>query len=286
MTADIRHLLPEGQYQEHQKTLEIVTSLITTFIHAYWFDYGSLGKVKKQLEEALGGVHSHFNNGDKEAHLIIYLSDRDDFCLSLPKSEAGCLQMQDRFENALKRIKSGKISISDWAMHSKHGSAVHGLCQILHHLSRKKKEDVFLADRFAVLALAKGSEETIETKSLEELIVLAERRLAEQKDRWSRRALGMLGIQRTRNFLHADRGEDCSREDIITLKASLPESVKQRKHNRLENIVDFPGCKALNLRVRKISEDDWGQMNLHTDAWRSHLLVELKPGPYPHRRNR
>ena len=191
--------------------------------------------------------------------------------------------MQSRYEAALERMSKGRLAVTDWADGDIDGRAIAVLCHVLQHLHRsEEQEDVFLADRLAVLSLARATERPVEGKALAQLVEMAAERLSEQKDRWSRRALNSLGVQRTLNLLHLDRSGDGPREDCIPVDSELPRSIAQRRGDPLHAIVDFPGCEALGLKVKDMIHEENGRLLLRTDAWSPKNLVELRPGAYPY----
>lgn len=282
MIEDARSLLPRAQYERHADIMQNVVGSLKEFVAAYWHDYPAAGAIRKRIEETLPGSRTHFNNGPSRADLFIYLSDKDDYTLKLPRSEAGVVQMQRRLDTAIERIRSGKTTIADWASYDSMNGQVHNLTHILHHLDRRREteEDLLLADRFAVLRLAAATEKTLEGRSLEQLVTMATERLTEQRDRWSRRSLNRLGIQRSRNLLHADRGEDAPPESILPVETRLPESVMSLRNAPLHSIVDIPGCEALGLKITRITREEGGMVHLHTDSWKpSNLAVLRIPKP-------
>ena len=278
MIEEARSLLPQAQYERHADTMQDVLELLKEFVEAYWHDYPAAGAIRKRIEETLPGSRTHFNNGPSRAHLFIYLSDKDDYTLTLPRSEAGVVQMQRRLETAVERIRSGRTAIADWASCDSMNSQVHNLTHILHHLDRhsEDKEDLLLADRFAILRLAAATEKPLEGRSFEQLLTIAMEHLAAQRDRWSRRSLNRLGIQRSRNLLHADRGEDAPPESVLPIETRLPESVMNLKNAPLHSIVDIPGGKALGLKITRITRNEGGMAYLHTDAWKPSNLAVLR----------
>lgn len=278
MIEDARSLLPRAQYERHADTMQNVLELLKEFVGSYWHDYPAVGALRKRIEETLPGSRTHFNNGPSRANLFIYLSDKDDYTLKLPRSEAGVVQMQRRLDTAMERIRSGRTTIADWASYDSMNSQVHNLSHILHHLDRRREaeEDLLLADRFAILRLAAATEKPLEGRSLKQLVTMATERLAEQRDRWSRRSLNRLGVQRSRNLLHADRGEDAPPESALPIEARLPESILSQRNAPLHSIVDIPGGKALGLKITRITRDEGAMVYLHTDAWRPSNLAVLR----------
>ena len=279
---DVDRQLPTGRYEMYHRELNDVVLLINRFLHGYWNDYPSIGGIRQELTDAMGGASSHFNNGEKSAYLHIHLPDREVFTLRMPRSEAGCNQMQHRFQKAIEAIAQGRVPVTQWADRKNQGKAATCLCLALHGIARRHDpSDRFLADRMAVLLLARATGRSVKNRSFRRLVSMAEERLSQQKDRWSRRGLSHLGVQRTMNLLHIDRDEDL-REDIFPIDARIPDSVTTRRNVRLSRLLEFEGCKAMGLNVTKMKHHPSGLLHLHTDAWHPSQLVELKPTPHTH----
>lgn len=278
---DIDHLLPAGRYERYHRELDEVVLLINRFLHGYWHDFPSIARIREDLTKAMGGVSSHFNNGEKSAYLHVHLPDKEVFTLKMPKSEAGCIQMQDRFTKAVEAIRRGRVPVTQWADERRQAAAATSLCLALHGIARHhERNDVFLADRMAVLVLARATGRSVKNRTIQILVRMAEERLSQQKDRWSRRALSLLGVQRTMNLLHVDRDGDV-REDIVPIDARIPDSITLRRNVGLADLLDFEGCRSLDINVTRMTHHQSGLLHLHTDAWQPRQLIELRPPPYP-----
>jgi len=285
MTKDIDALLPAAQYARHTQRTDAFIDLLSRFVRAYWHDYPTTGAIRNEMALLLGDARINFNNGPSTAYLHISLRDYETVTVTMPRSDAGCERHVKRLEGARERIRSGRIAVNDWASSGIDPTCVQVLCRVVQHLDRENaKEDLFLADRFAIRTLAANGERNIEGRSLEELVRMATHGLAELRDRWSRRELNRYGVQRTRNLLHADHDGETERESILPTKAVLPDSVMMRRNDRLEDIVSLPGVDALGLRIRKMTRDLGGHAEIHTDAWDRRNLVMLRIPPRPRRK--
>lgn len=280
MTKDIDALLPPAQYKRHTERTDAFIDLLSRYVRAYWHDYPSTGGIRNEMASLLGDARINFNNGPSTAYMHISLRDHDNVTVTMPRSDAGCERYVKRLEGARERIRSGRVAVTDWASSGIDPSCLQVLCRILQHLDREDaKGDLFLADRFAILALAANGERNVEGRDLTDLVRMATDGLAGLRDRWSRRELNRYGVQRTRNLLHADHDGETERESILPTKAVLPASVMMRRNDRLEDIVSLPGVDALGLRIRKMTRDHDGHAEIHTDAWDRRNLVMLRISP-------
>ena len=281
---EIADNLPEAAARRHRETFCKAVEIMANAMHDYIFNYPAVARHRDELGKVLGNVQTHLYPHVDRPKLVVNLADFASLEIAVPRSEGGALQTATNLEKARDRMLEGTVSVSDWADYCQEGRSLYNLAMVAHHLDRQaSKENVFLADRFAVLALSRQDEKIKGDSPLDDLVAAAERQLSRYKDPWSRRPLSLSGLGRSGRLLHMDR-QKSPRDDMIELEADLPEAVlislRSAKNIALEKIIDTPGLTSCKLKARKVSATDSDARHIiHTDAWDKRKLHLLRPKP-------
>ena len=281
MTPNISEFLPEAMARRHEAKFRTCVDLLQKVVKAHAEDHTLAHAINEQLKMVLEIDYVRLNL-TREPSLIMHLDKLRIFELQLSRGWAGVPQIQTQLANSCDRYLGKSVPVSRWADDYKREAIDHNLAKIACHLDRNNEvlEHHIMADKMAVLTLAAAMEKPLSGLSQRQIIALAEKRLSQQSDPLSNRALQGLGLYAAGRLIIRDQEKDV-RDDQILITCDLPESARQsfldKRNVPLETIVSIDGLEAMGVTATSIHEgvgmDDY---DVHTDLWNKRNLIVLK----------